>query len=41
VLFFPLVLVYQGWSFHVFRARVKAPEEAEQAPPAPPTVTAP
>ena len=23
----PLVLLYQGWSFHVFRARVKAPPE--------------
>ncbi|HXA54569.1 MAG TPA: cytochrome d ubiquinol oxidase subunit II [Solirubrobacteraceae bacterium] len=29
VIFFPLVLLYQGWSFHVFRARLKAP--AEQA----------
>jgi cytochrome d ubiquinol oxidase subunit II len=28
VIFFPLVLVYQGWSFYVFRARVKGgPEE--------------
>ncbi len=25
VIFFPLVLLYQGWSFHVFRARVKTP----------------
>ena len=25
VIFLPVVLVYQGWSFHVFRARVKAP----------------
>jgi cytochrome bd-type quinol oxidase subunit 2 len=25
VIFFPLVLVYQGWSFHVFRARLKSP----------------
>jgi cytochrome bd-type quinol oxidase subunit 2 len=25
VIFFPIVLIYQGWSFHVFRARVKAP----------------
>jgi cytochrome bd ubiquinol oxidase subunit II len=24
-IFFPLVLLYQGWSFHVFRARVKTP----------------
>jgi cytochrome bd ubiquinol oxidase subunit II len=27
VIFLPLVLLYQGWSFHVFRARVKAPPE--------------
>ena len=26
-LLFPIVLLYQGWSFHVFRARVKAPPE--------------
>jgi cytochrome bd ubiquinol oxidase subunit II len=25
VLFFPIVLLYQGWSFHVFRRRVTAP----------------
>ena len=25
VLFLPLVLLYQGWSFYVFRARVRAP----------------
>jgi cytochrome d ubiquinol oxidase subunit II len=25
VLFFPIVLLYQGWSFHVFRGRVSAP----------------
>ena len=25
VLFFPIVLLYQGWSFHVFRQRVSAP----------------
>ncbi|HEY3864748.1 MAG TPA: cytochrome d ubiquinol oxidase subunit II [Solirubrobacteraceae bacterium] len=24
-IFFPLVLIYQGWSFHVFRARLKSP----------------
>lgn len=28
VIFFPIVLLYQGWSFHVFRARVTAPPEA-------------
>ncbi len=33
VLFFPLVLVYQGWSFHVFRARVKAPPAKGETPP--------
>ena len=27
VIFLPVVLLYQGWSFHVFRARVKAPPE--------------
>src|SRR5580693_5430908 len=27
VVFLPLVLLYQGWSFHVFRARVQAPPE--------------
>ena len=26
VIFFPLVLLYQGWSFHVFRGRVAGPE---------------
>lgn len=28
VIFLPLVLLYQGWSFHVFRARVKAPPQS-------------
>ena len=32
VIFFPLVLVYQGWSFHVFRARVTAPPEPTDRP---------
>jgi cytochrome d ubiquinol oxidase subunit II len=31
VIFFPLVLLYQGWSFHVFRARLKAPAEQTDA----------
>jgi cytochrome d ubiquinol oxidase subunit II len=31
-IFFPLVLVYQGWSFHVFRGRVKAPPEQSASP---------
>ncbi len=29
----PIVLLYQGWSFHVFRARVKAPPSAADPPP--------
>ena len=32
-LFFPLVLAYQGWSFHVFRRRLSTPA-APQPPPA-------
>src|ERR1700729_917417 len=35
VLFFPIVLLYQGWSFHVFRRRVSAPPEPETQPAAP------
>ncbi|HEY2632108.1 MAG TPA: cytochrome d ubiquinol oxidase subunit II, partial [Solirubrobacteraceae bacterium] len=37
VVVFPLVLLYQGWSFYVFRTRVKAPPEqqAQQAQTAP------
>jgi cytochrome d ubiquinol oxidase subunit II len=39
VIFFPLVLVYQGWSFYVFRARVKGgPEAADSLRPAAPSV---
>ena len=42
VIFFPIVLIYQGWSFHVFRGRVKGPpaqpERAASVPsPAPQT----
>ena len=37
VLFFPVVLIYQGWSFWVFRSRVLAPPDPEnpdsKAPP--------
>jgi cytochrome bd ubiquinol oxidase subunit II len=33
VIFFPVVLLYQGWSFHVFRARVKAPAAQSDSPP--------
>ncbi len=36
LLLFPVVLIYQGWSFYVFRARVKAPPESAAAPAAPP-----
>jgi cytochrome bd ubiquinol oxidase subunit II len=32
VLFFPLVLLYQGWSYHVFRARVKTPSAQADRP---------
>lgn len=32
VIFFPLVLMYQGWSFHAFRARVKTPAEPADGP---------
>jgi cytochrome bd-type quinol oxidase subunit 2 len=35
VLFFPVVLLYQGWSFHVFRRRVSAPADPEQPSAAP------
>jgi cytochrome d ubiquinol oxidase subunit II len=34
-IFFPVVLAYQGWSFHVFRARVKTPAEPAERPAAP------
>jgi cytochrome bd ubiquinol oxidase subunit II len=32
VLFLPVVLVYQGWSFHVFRGRVTGPPASPQPP---------
>lgn len=33
VIFFPLVLIYQGWSFHVFRGRLRSsPAQAQGAP---------
>jgi cytochrome d ubiquinol oxidase subunit II len=41
VLFFPIVLLYQGWSFHVFRRRVRAPTAASETAPAATSVTAP
>jgi cytochrome d ubiquinol oxidase subunit II len=33
VIFFPVVLVYQGWSYHVFRARLSAPRSGGAVPP--------
>jgi len=33
-LFLPIVLLYQGWSFHVFRGRITAPPDAPEQPPA-------
>ena len=37
VIFLPLVLLYQGWSFHVFRGRLKAPPTGEpKSPPGAP-----
>ncbi len=33
VIFFPIVLLYQGWSFHVFRGRLKGSPAASDAPP--------
>ncbi len=38
VLFMPVVLLYQGWSFHVFRARVGAHDEGATEPQGPPPV---
>jgi cytochrome d ubiquinol oxidase subunit II len=35
VLLFPIVLIYQGWSFWVFRGRVIAPPSGDALPPAP------
>ncbi len=32
VIFFPIVLIYQGWSFHVFRGRVKGSSPASDPP---------
>jgi cytochrome d ubiquinol oxidase subunit II len=42
VLFFPVVLLYQGWSFHVFRGRLRGePASAEQSPRARPATATP
>jgi cytochrome bd ubiquinol oxidase subunit II len=37
VIFVPLVLLYQGWSYHVFRQRITAARAGAPDPPAPPT----
>jgi cytochrome d ubiquinol oxidase subunit II len=34
VILFPIVLLYQGWSFHVFRARVGTPQAKAEPTPA-------
>ena len=42
VIFFPLVLLYQGWSFHVFRGRLTgAGDDAAASPEPPPAPPAP
>jgi cytochrome d ubiquinol oxidase subunit II len=38
VIFFPVVLLYQGWSLWVFRKRIRTPMTAEAAAPAGPDV---
>ncbi len=35
VIFFPIVLLYQGWSFHVFRGRLKGSPPASDSTPGP------
>jgi hypothetical protein len=32
VLFFPIVLLYQCWSFHIFRGRISEPKPAANEP---------
>jgi cytochrome bd-type quinol oxidase subunit 2 len=32
VIFTPLVIAYQGWSYYVFRARIKGPPADMRAP---------
>jgi cytochrome d ubiquinol oxidase subunit II len=41
VIFFPLVLIYQGWSFHVFRGRLRSPATPAQQADRPPTTAQP
>ncbi|MBM3675501.1 MAG: cytochrome d ubiquinol oxidase subunit II [Actinobacteria bacterium] len=37
ILFFPVVLLYQAWTYYVFRARVRGPRDNENAAPEPTT----
>jgi cytochrome d ubiquinol oxidase subunit II len=45
IVFLPVVLLYQGWSYRVFRARVGAqpspPAPGPAEPPAPPAAAVP
>ena len=43
VIFLPLVLLYQGWSFHVFHGRIQVPatDSDRPEPPPPPMQAAP
>jgi cytochrome bd ubiquinol oxidase subunit II len=41
VVFLPLVLVYQGWSYHVFRARVRVEPATTASPVNPPSAMTP
>jgi cytochrome d ubiquinol oxidase subunit II len=41
VLFVPLILLYQGWSFHVFRGRIGGTQTASTEPAAAPDTPAP
>jgi cytochrome d ubiquinol oxidase subunit II len=41
VIFLPLVLAYQAWTYHVFRRRVSASDFRPPAPPAPPDTAVP
>jgi cytochrome d ubiquinol oxidase subunit II len=38
-IFIPLILIYQGWSYHVFRARVGAPRSTTEAALEPPATS--
>ncbi len=40
MVFFPLVLVYQGWTYYVFRRRISTADLEEQRPAAATAATA-